>query len=617
MPARRRQRARRRRERARAVASASFASLLLAGSVGGLAWVGAERDGLDDPSEPSEPSERDHRQFPFKVPTAIELAADEPIVIALAQLPRKFDPFDDMEPWAERIGDDLIFEGLVRRTSGRYPWVEPAIADRCVVDRELAVLTISCHIRAGIQFHDGTELSMADVEYSLRYWLSERHGAALQRRGLSSYERVEIVDGPREDRDPRRWVKLRFSEPEPLALEAISAIKIVPIHAHARHAARFAQAPIGTGPMRLTSLDRDRIVLERFENYRDPDRQSPTRKIVLRAINDGAAGLTALRRGEIHLLAELAPHHIPVELGEPGMAARMNAWLVSPPSYDVLLWNLSKGVSADPGVRAALHDAVPFAALARQIYAGPGLPAQAPVDLHDPTPIDLFALADIKAGEPMRAGLLTMPTLDVDERGAERAAAALDTLGFPARAKGMRRRGRENNNPLRVVLAWDGHAGRADAIGAKIRDAWQAVGVSSPNAATSWRFLLSVLTRGEFRVAMLHFGGHGDEDLFEMFHSRGDYNLAGVADAQLDASLEQYRLAMDRRARDLAKRDIAARLEALRVVSILYAPAHVMLGSRRLVGIEFVDDLPRLDTLALSSGAIEWGPEDGFCHTCQ
>jgi ABC-type transport system substrate-binding protein len=590
------------------VSRASFAALLLAGSVGGLTWVGAERDA------PSDPSERDRSPLQVETPTATDLAADEPIVIALAQLPRKFDPFDDMEPWAERIGDDLIFEGLVRRTSVRYPWVEPAIADRCVVDREHAVLTISCHIPKGIQFHDGSELSMADVEYSLRYWLTERHSAALQRHGLSSYERVEIVDGPREGRDPRRWVKLRFNKPEPLALEAISAIKIVPIHAHSGHAARFTQAPIGTGPMRLTGLDGDRIVLERFDNYRDPQRQSPTRKLVIRAINDGAAALTALRRGEIHLLAELAPHHVPVELGEPGMAARHDAWLVSPPSYDVLLWNLSKGVSADPGVRAALHDAVPFAAIARKIYGGPGLPAQAPVDLHGPTPIDLFMLADIKAGEPMRAGLPTMPTLDADQHGAARAAAALDTLGFPARAKGMRRR---VNNPLRVILAWDGHAGRADAIGTEIRDAWQAVGVSSPNAATSWRFLLSVLTRGEFRVAMLHFGGHSDEDLFQMFHSRGNDNLAGVADEQLDASLEEYRAAMDRRARDLAKLHVAERLAELRVVSILYAPAHVMLGSRRLVGVEFVDDLPRLDTLALRRGAIDWGLGDGFCHTCQ
>jgi ABC-type transport system substrate-binding protein len=590
------------------VASISFAVLLLAGSVGVLAWVGVERGrGTAGASSQRGPS-------PADVQHATDLAAYEPIVIALPQLPRKFDPLDEVEPWAERINDDLIFEGLVRRTSDRYPWAEPAIADRCEVDREHATLTVSCHIPRGIRFHDGSELTMADVEYSLSYWLFERRSWARQRHGLSTYERVDIVDGPSEGRDPRRWVKLRFGKPEPLALEAISAIKIVPIAAHSGHAARFTQAPIGTGPMRLTSLDEDRIVLERFDDYRDPQRQSPTRKLVFRAINDGAAALTALRRGDVHLLPELAPHHVPVELGKPGMSARMNAWLVTPASYDVLLWNLRKGLSADAGVRAALHDAVPYAAIARQIYDTPGVAAAAPVDLHEPTPIDLYALAGIRIGEPMRAGLLTMPTLDADRRGAERAAAALDELGFPAKAKGMRRGA---GGPLRVVLAWDGHPGRASSIGTAIRRAWQAIGVSSPDSSISWRYLLAVLLRGDFRVAMLHVAGHADEDLFHVYHSRGELNLAGVADEQLDAAIEAYRGARDRLARDLAKQRVAQRLAELRVVSVLHAPAHVTVGSRRLVGVEFVDDLVRLDRLELSQGAIDWGRQGGFCATCQ
>ncbi|WP_052557238.1 ABC transporter substrate-binding protein [Enhygromyxa salina] len=590
------------------MASATFGALLLAGSVGGLAWVGAEQGAASEASARG-PSSR------AQALSATDIAALEPIVIALPQLPRKFDPLDDMEPWAERIADDLIFEGLVRRTHDRYPWVEPAIADRCEADRDHAVLTISCHIPRGIRFHDGSELGMEDVVYSLRYWLFEQRSGALERHGLVNYERVEIVDGPAEGRDRGRWVKLRFRKPEALALEAISTIKIVPVAAHSGRASRFTQAPIGTGPMRLTTLETDRIVLERFDDYRAPQRQAPTRKLVFRAINDGAAALTALRRGEIHLLAELAPHHVPVELGKPGMSARLYAWLVSPASYDVLLWNLGKGLSANPSVRAALHDALPHAAIARQIYRAPGLPAQAPVDLHDPTPIDLELLAGIRAGQPPPATLLTMPTLDADRRGSERAAAALDALGYRANAKGMRR---GSGGPLRVLLAWDGHEGRASSIGTAIRRAWQLVGVSSPDASTSWRYLLSILDRGDFRVAMLHFSGHSDEDLFHMFHSRGALNLARVADEQLDAALDEYRAAPDRPARDLAKQRVAARLAELRVVSVLYAPAHVMLSSRRLTEMEFVDDLPRLDTLALSGGALEWGTNNGgFCATCQ
>lgn len=539
----------------------------------------------------------------------LEPVASEPIVIALPQLPRKFDPLDDMEPWALRIADDLVFEGLVRRSSEGYPWAEPAIADRCEIDPDYGVAMVTCHIPRGIRFHDGSELSMADVEYSLRYWLNDRRSWLRQRHGLDGFVRLEIVDGPRnaeaEQRDRGRWVRVVFDRRDPLVLEVLSAIKIVPMTAHRGRASQFAKAPIGTGPMRMTTLAPDRIVLERFEDHRALRPDAPS-VITFRAIDDGAAALTALRRGELHLLAEVAANHVPVELGKPGMAGRFRAWLVSPAVYDVLLWNLDKGLSADAELRAALHDAIPRAAITRKIYGSPGLPSEAPVDLHAPTEIDLHALIDIKPGEPMRGGLLAFASLDEDRRATERSAAALDQLGWKAnpRAKkpGFRRRG----GPLRVNLARDEHDGLPALLSEAIREAWQAIGVRAPDSATSWRFLFAMLSKGSFRVALLRLGGHSDEDLHELFHSRGANNFARVSDEQLDAALRDYQDARDRAQRDTAKQRIAQRLAELRVVSVIHAPAHVTLASRRFGALEFIDDLPRLDTLTLDPGAVEW-----------
>ncbi|NVB41506.1 hypothetical protein G6O69_26950 [Pseudenhygromyxa sp. WMMC2535] len=539
---------------------------------------------------------------------AADPALNEPITVGLAQLPRKFDPLGDMEPWAMRIADDLVFEGLVRRSGDRYPWVEPAIADRCEVDREYAVATVTCHVPAGIRFHDGSELTMADVEYSLDYWLDPRRSWSRERNGLPTFDRVEIVDGPRgapaSERDPGRWVQLGFDKREPLALEALAAIKIVPVSAHRGRESRFAQDPVGTGPMAITTLEADRVILERFEDFHEPARAVPSGKLIFRAIDDGAEALTALRRGEIQLLPEVAPVHVPVELGKPGMAGRFQAWLVSPARYDLLMWNVGKGLSGELGIRSALHDAVPYSAIARNVYRAPGLPVEAPVDLHEPTPIDLDALADIKAGEAVRGGLLEMPALDDDARAALGAAAALDALGWPPEVQGYRRR---PNGPLRVILTNDGQDGRAAQLSAMVRGAWESIGVRAPHGAVPWRFMTGTLRKGEYRVAMLHLAGYSDEDLFHLFHSRGALNLAGVADEQLDTALSDYRGAPDRAARDAAKQRVAQRIAELRVVSVLYAPAHVLLASRRLTGVEFVDDLPRLDTLALVPGDIDWG----------
>jgi ABC-type transport system substrate-binding protein len=531
-------------------------------------------------------------------------ALNEAIAIGLPQLPRKFDPLDDLEPWAMRISDDLLFEGLVRRTGDRYPWVEPAIADRCEVDREYAVASITCHIPRGIRFHDGSELQVEDVVYSLTYWLDPRRSWIRSRHGLTNFKQVTVVDAPRGEgeRDVGRWVQITLDKREPLALEALAAVKIVPRNAHRGHETRFAQNPIGTGPMRMVSLGQDRIVLERFAEYRDPARVGAG-KFMVRAIADGAEALTALRRGELHLLPEVSPVHVPVELGKPGMSGRFTAWLVSPPHYDLLLWNTRDGVQESLPLRRALHDALPLSALAREVYGAPGMPAAAPVDLWEPTPIDLEALEDIKAGEPVRGGLLALPSLDDDAIALAGAATALDALDWPL-VKGIRQR---PNGWLRVTMTWDGHTGRPATVVARVKAAWEAIGVVVPEATAGWNYVLVLLREGDFKTAMLHMGGHTDEDLYQLFHSRGSSNFSGVADEELDRALTDYRGAPDRSARDAAKQRIAERLAALRVVSILRAPAHVTLASRRLTGVEFVDDIPRLDRLGLIPDDIDWG----------
>jgi hypothetical protein len=50
---------------------------------------------------------------------------------------------------------------------------------------------------------------------------------------------------------------------------------------------------------------------------------------------------------------------------------------------------------------------------------------------------------------------------------------------------------------------------------------------------------------------------------------------------------------------------VATRLAELRPVSVVHAPTRIMLTSRRVTGLSFVDDLPRLDR-------IELGPESSW-----
>ena len=524
-------------------------------------------------------------------PAAIEAAiADVPVadtvIIALRRLPVALDPTAELDPWGQRVVDDLLFEGLTRRLPDA-PWAEPALADHCEVEHEGR--SVACRLRPGARFHDDTPVTVEDLLYSINLWIGPRGANMRQRYGLDDLKSVEPGPPPGASGGP--WVRLGFAGRDPLVLERLAAIKILP---RARHAGpgRFSQRPIGTGPMALVSQSEESLIFARREVI--PGR---ARQIELRVQPDGAMALTALRRGEIHLLPELAPAHIPRELGKPGMAARFSAFLLSPPRYDLLLYNLREGPQAGPRLRGALDLAIPRVEIATAVHGVAGLAVAAPVDLTTPSSIDLVAIAEARIDVAGLGPLAADPDPSADALGQAAAGLVLTELGWLDN-HGQRRRG---TSPLRLPLSWDGSPGLATGTVRALRAAWKQVGIGAPSVTASWAYVLSLLRGGKFHVALARLAGSSDMDLSPWFHSRGEHNLTGVADHELDAALETYRQAGSRAARDAAKQSIAARLAALHPVSVLHAPLQVLLASRGLTGLEFIDDLPRLDSLGLGA----------------
>jgi ABC-type transport system substrate-binding protein len=275
------------------------------------------------------------------------------------------------------------------------------------------------------------------------------------------------------------------------------------------------------------------------------------------------------------------------------MAARFVAYRRTPPVYDLVLYNVDTGVQAGPRLREALHSGVPRERAEREIYGFPGLHLEAPVDLEAPTPIDLAALVDARAGELGRAGLPAPLPATTDPAGIASAVAELERLGWPLERGSRRRAGGQ----LRVTIMWDPAPGRATALFELLREGWRALGIVVTQATASWSYLSTLMRAGQFDVALVRLAEPSDADLFDHFHSRGETNMAKVRDAVLDQALEDYRSADDRTGRDAAKVRIAERLTALRVSTILHAPVEIMLIDKRVSGVHFLDDLPLLDSL--------------------
>ncbi len=528
------------------------------------------------------------------------------LVVAVRRVPDTLDPLGDLDPWGARVAEDLVYEGLTRRVSSGAPWAEPALADVCVTRPQAEPRNVYCHLRDDAVFHDGEPVKPADVLYSLSWWLDPRRSAARLRLGLGGLRKVEMVDGPPgllpagASRDPGRWAHVSMSRPEPLVLERLADLKVVPRAKHRGRARSFGRAPIGTGPMKVTAFESDRLVLEPWS----PDGEEPAPEAVdvpsridLREIADGAAVLTAMRRGDVHIAAELSPGHVPDELAKPGMAPRFRAFVLSPPRFDVLLYNLRRGVQAGPKMRGVLDDLVPHAALADALGDLPAQDVTVPVDRVAPVEVDLQALFD--AGVSARWGMAGLPVrrdAGLDDQAKARSLATLDELEWVLE-RGVRRR---PTGSLRITLMWSGAEGDGRTVAHGIRDAWREAGIVTPFATAGWSYLLSLMRKGEFDVALLRMADRSDADLYPYFHSRGDLNLAGVTDVALDQALEAYRLATDPQTRGEAQAAVQRRLEELRVASVIRAPTQVMLVSRRVRGLEFADDLPRLDQLRLA-----------------
>ncbi len=524
---------------------------------------------------------------------------EAPIVFAVRRVPTSLDPLDDLDPWATRIAHDAVFEGLTRRSNEGAPWATLGLADSCVLTPADAPREAYCHIAVGRTFHDGSKVTVEDVEYSLRYWLDPRRGLLRLRHGLEELSRIELVDGPPSDatptlgtfvdRDPGRWVRVAVERADPLLLERLASMFVVPRKAHRGSTKEFSTAPIGTGPRKVVAMEADRVVLAPV------DGRGPS--LVLREITDGAEAVSELRRGNVHLVAEMAAGHVPDELAKPAMAPRFEAWLLTPPRYDVIVYNVRTGPPSGPVVRGALDVSLPRAEIAELAGGTPPLPLAAPVDLTPPTPIDMAMLVRAASGPALgMAGLPEALDPAEDARGREAAAGVLDQVGWTL-DRGWRRRG---TTGLRLALMFNDEGGLGKQLAVAVRSAWQEIGIRVPFATASWAYLMGPLRRGDFEVALGRLAERSDADLLPYFHRDGALNVSGVADEELDAALLAFREATTPQARAEAKTRVATRLSELRPVSVLRAPTEVLVVSRRLEGLRFEDDLPVLSGLSLA-----------------
>jgi peptide/nickel transport system substrate-binding protein len=302
-------------------------------------------------------------------PTAAPAAAGPPTA---APAPRgggtliaaqEVDPVQ-LDPWTSSNfsslqGYEHVYESLTgydEKTS-----IIPALAEKWdTPDDKTYVFTL----RKGVKFHNGQDLTGADVAYSLEKAIDEKTGSPWR----SLLQPITSIEVP----DPGT-VKVNLSAPYPGLLGALAVLRnsgIVPKDWD-KNANTKLQA-VGTGPFKLTEfVATDHLTYQKNADYWDkgrPKLDSMTFKIML----DQNARIAALRSGQIQY-ATIDAQGADQLKGQPGIQVLQSpsAWLTTHP------FNVSRKPFDNKLVRQALRLAVDTQEVIQKAAFGAGLPSGA------------------------------------------------------------------------------------------------------------------------------------------------------------------------------------------------------------------------------------------------
>ena len=215
-------------------------------------------------------------------------SGDESLIVALPEPPTYMDPQIQASTVTYRVTTQ-VFDRLVHLDYDMN--IVPALAESWEVEDEK---TTVFHLRKGVKFHDGEEMTSEDVKYSLERCI-ESNGV--------NYNYLIISDIIIED---DYTIKIVTKEPFNALLYrlALDAASIVSKKA-ATSGDDFNANPVGAGPYKFVSWDLGGdVVLEAFPDYYKGEPK--VKKLVFRAVPEAINRTIGLEANEVQMAYDLA-----------------------------------------------------------------------------------------------------------------------------------------------------------------------------------------------------------------------------------------------------------------------------------------------------------------------
>lgn len=298
------------------------------------------------------------------------LAAEGRITAALTTDVPTLDPTIDVAPVSLHVRMN-VFDALTEILADGS--VGPRLATGWTVSPDATAWTFT--LRRGAKFHNGEPVTIDDVVWTYQKVLADARAPI--RTFIASIKEVEKVG---ED-------QVRFTLNAPLSVfpRPVSLIYIVPRKAYEEMgAARFGQAPVGSGPYRLVRwVKDDSIEMEAFPDYWGGAAKLKT--AVMKPVPSEASRAAALLSGELDIVPALPPAMVERLSSRPGIKVeRADGYRVV-----YLGFNTADPVLSDTKLRLAIDHAIDREAITGRLLRGMGTPAGqivAPVTFgYDPT----------------------------------------------------------------------------------------------------------------------------------------------------------------------------------------------------------------------------------------
>ena len=437
----------------------------------------------------------------------------EGIVIAVSNLPDSLNPV-----LAQNVSglnaDELVFDGLVNfevdPDSGElYP--ELALAE--AIEQDPATKQDYRVLLRQVYWHDGTELTAEDVEYSFAAYTDERNDSPKRDYLLSYIRSVRAVDA--------RTVVIQFAKPlPPFRAYPVLTFKIIPAAYRGQMMAtdlragenerNFAVEPVGTGPFRLTGWEIGKWVSFEANGTYFKKRPEAT-SLVLKRVIDPIIRMNELRKSRVNLILETFP------LDRPQVEKMSRVDIESFMPYAFYQVAINTRVFRDPQARQAMSMALDRAGL-----VPPVTNREAGVVLnHGPFPSDIFSR---NIPEYVSAPLPNL--LPYDEKAAK---AQAETSGLSGQSA--------------ILLYPDSLGEFGAAMAQSIVEQLARVGLEVEAKRTGDQvFRRMVFSEKSYELALLYCDGFDNlySGLDQWFHSGGKDNVYGIADPALDGLLEDW-----------------------------------------------------------------------------